>query len=324
MIAWRLDARALSGLLAVVVVWAAALLIHQHASAQPVIAIAAAFDVTVTASVALYLIAVRGGHLPRWTLGPTLGLGLVLARFVVADPRIGDAAIAAGIVLELAVLALLVVRGRRAVRAWRLARVNGATRVDAIVDAFTSIGMPRKVASIAATEATLIASVVTGWRRPVSRADRFTVHRLNGWPLYAGVLIVLSAVELVAVHIVLVLYATPVAAWIVSGLTAYSILWILGDALALRHGGITVGKDALAVDIGVRWRGSIPRDLIVEAARGTAPEGALRVAVLEANVVLRLREPVTMQAILGIRRTNTVIALSIDDPDAFLAALAQR
>ena len=324
MTAGRLDVRAVSGLLAVVVVWTAALLIHRQASAEPVIAIAAAFDVTVTAAIALYLIAVRGGHLPRWTLGPTIAIGLVLARIVIVDPRIGDAAIAAGIVLELAVLSLLVVRGRRAVRAWRLVRSNGASRVDAIVHAFTSIGMPPRLASIAATEAALVASVVTGWRRPAPRADRFTVHRLNGWALYAGVLVVLSVIELVAVHIVLVLYASPVAAWIVSGLTAYSILWILGDALALRHGGITVGKDALAVDIGVRWRGSIPRDSIVEATRGTAPEGALRVAVLEANLVLRLREPVTLQGLLGIRRTNTVIALSIDEPDAFLAALAQR
>ena len=48
----------------------------------------------------------------------------------------------------------------------------------------------------------------------------------------------------------------------------------------------------------------------------------LAAIVGEPTVLLTLRRPVEVRGVLGRRRTATAIALTIDAPDAFIAALA--
>jgi len=105
----------------VALVWTAAWLAIAHAppARAGAVAVAAAFDFSVTASVALYLIAVRPGHLPRWTLGVTVAIGLVFAKLALATTSATTGVMAAGAAMEVGAVAWLAIRGRRARRAWR-------------------------------------------------------------------------------------------------------------------------------------------------------------------------------------------------------------
>src|SRR5512139_3445064 len=89
----------------------------------PVVAPAGAFDLTVTAGVAMYFIAVRRGHLPRWMLTLTIAAGAIAARWLLHGG--GALALAALGTLELAAMTLVVIRFGRARRAWREARTHG-------------------------------------------------------------------------------------------------------------------------------------------------------------------------------------------------------
>jgi hypothetical protein len=84
---------------------------------------------------------------------------------------------------------------------------------------------------------------------------------------------------------------------------------------------VTVGSDALELRLGVRWRGRIARATIERIERGTATAGIVDVSIVTSNVVVTLREPVTLRGLLGRRRTATRVALSIDEPDRFVAML---
>ncbi len=285
----------------------------------PVVAAAGAFDLTCTAGLAMYLLGVRPGRVSKRALTATVALGAVAARVLLA--RVGDAThavIAAAITLELAAIALVVVRFRRARTAWRMApELATADRLEA---ALRATGLPAVVAGAIASELTVVRYAVAGWRRP--RAAMFTAHRANGWSLYAGTFVALTLVETPLVHVALSAFGHRGIAWVLTALSLYSALWFIGDLHALRHGGIAVTRDSLELRLGVRWRASIPRTDIVWAARCEgATSKAVDFSILGANVVVRLAEPHEVRGLLGRRRVVRELALSVDEPEAFFAEL---
>jgi hypothetical protein len=278
--------RAVGGIGGVMVVWAVAWLALMAMRAHPPIAIAAAFDFVVTASAVMYFVAVKPGALPRWALVATVAVGMMFAKLALLHSS-GSMVMVFGIALELGAVASLIVRGRRSLPA-----------------------------RIFLTEIRVLSMAVIGWRRP---APAFTVHRTNGWSLYAGVFVFLILVETVPVHIALAGFASVTAAWIVSALSIYSAVWFIGDALALRHGGIVIRGDALAITIGARWHTTVAlTDVVAIEPAGVAD---LDMSVLGANAVLRLRHPVRVDGLFGRVRNPTSIALSIDDLPGFTAAI---
>lgn len=323
----RLDARAMIAGAAALSIWTAAWIAVQLSaggspSCRSTIAVAAAVDFVVTAGLAVYLIAVRARRLPRWTLGVTITIGLVFARLVlVAVPDATHVVTAAALALELAMLAMLAMRGRRARVGWRAARASGASSLDALTAALTAARFPARLAAVVATELVLMSLLVTGWRRPARTGSWFTVHRTGGWPLYASVLIFLVLVETAAVHVALSAYVSAALAWVITAASIYIALWLVGDVLALRHSGVEVGGRDLVLAIGVRWRGRVPWSAVRSIERVTAaPTGAVDASILGANVVVHLAGPHTLHGLFGRDREAIAIALSIDEPDAFVRA----
>ena len=85
------------------------------------------------------------------------------------------------------------------------------------------------------------------------------------------------------------------------------------------------GPEALchAAAIGVRWRTAIPlADITAVTEIHTAPDAALSLALLAPTVRVTLRAPVEVVGLLGRRKRADRIALTIDDPRAFIAAVA--
>lgn len=318
---WSSNARALLALVAVAVVWTFALGLAALTRSSAV-AVGATIDITLTSAIALYLIAVRGGHLPSWVVGATVAIGLAVAKSRFGD--IASAVFAIAIGLELAMAAWLVVRGRRAIRAWRAARAAGAPAIDAFEGALRAVGLPARVVSIAVTEFAVLGSLATGWRRPRRSADRFTAHRENGWAMLVGAFVVLGLGELVLAHLLLVAFTSSAIAWTVSALSAYSLLWLVGDVLALRHGGVVIGERALELALGIRCRGAIPWSSIVSITRARAPAGSLDLSIGGANTVVQLRQPSVFHVLFGRRREASVIALSVDDAARFVEAASRK
>ena len=293
----RVDLRWLAPV-AITIVWCGALGAW-HVTRAPVVAAAAAFDLTVTAGAAAYVLGVRGRWLAAVVAAGALAAKLALGRVLVV---VGA--------LELATLAVVMVRVRRARRAWR------AARADRLRAALAAV-LPALVAELVATELTVIGHAVFGWRRRTSPA----FAAASSWPLTAGVFAALTLVEAPCVHLVLVAVGAPTAAWIASALALYSALWLVGDAHALRHGGIALDGDGVAIALGVRWRGRFAFDAIARVSRDAGP-AELDIAIVGANVVIELVRPIELVGLFGRRRRVRSLAVELDDPDAFVAALA--
>jgi len=304
---------------AAVVVWCIAWTAVVSTHHAPPVALAAAFDFVVTANVALWWLGRR--QVPRWMFGATLTIGLVFARLVLAGARGGGVAIAiVGGGLELAVVAMVVIRFRRARAAFRSARAAGEGGFAALIAGLEATRMPRTVANVIATEVFIFAMAIGGWRKPVAK---LTVHRANGFTLYAGVFAFLIVAETPAVHIALSM-VSPIAAWIATAGSIYSLFWLAGYVNAVRHGGVIVRDGEIELRIGVRWRARIARDAIASIDAVTeAPEGVLDAGIMGANTVLRFHRPLRIYGLFGRAREVEAVALSLDDRAAFQLALAE-
>src|SRR5580692_2320699 len=162
--ATRTNLRGIAALAAVAAVWAVVLSMHAFVP-RPQVAIAGAFDLVVTAGAVMWFVAVRGGYLPRRALWIVVALGAIAARILLAEGAT-HATLAAGAAIEGCVLVVIGIRIRRARRGWRLARLAGAPRIDALHEALAATGLPKGVTGVLATELAIVGSAVTGWRRP--------------------------------------------------------------------------------------------------------------------------------------------------------------
>jgi len=280
------------------------------------IALGATFDLTVTAALAVWWFAVRRGALPWWTAVATLSWGVALARAYVPHAPL-EALVVAGGALEVLTVGWLLVRIRRVIRGARAARDAGP--IAALEAGFVAARLPARVAAILASELGAVGLALTGWfRRP---RPGFAM-RSTGWLLYAGVIGFLVVVETAAAHIALVMWS-PVVAWISTISSAYALIWVAGDAHAIRLYPVTVTGDTLRVTVGVRWRAAIPlADVVSVTETRSVPHGAISLALVEPTVLVTLRAPVDVIGLLGWRRRADRIALTIDDPGAFIAAVA--
>ncbi|HET7499389.1 MAG TPA: hypothetical protein VFK02_00240 [Kofleriaceae bacterium] len=286
--------------------------------APEVIALGVTFDLTISATAIVWWFGVRRGHVPAWLLVVTFSWGVAMARAWVPHAPLAMLGPIAG-ALEVATIAWLLIRIRRVVRTARQARALGP--IGALEAGLVAARFPARVAAVVASELAVFALALTGWfRRP---REGFAM-RSTGWLLFAGVIGFLVVVETVPIHIALTVWS-PIAAWVSTLSSLYALVWLAGDAHAIRLYPVAIIGDALRVTVGVRWRAQIALSEIASVTEIRAvPDGALNLALLEPTVLVTLRAPVVVHGLVGRRRIADRLALTIDDPKAFAAAILRR
>ena len=281
------------------------------------VALAATFDLTVTATLIVWWFGVRRRALPGWLAVAAFSWGVTMARAWVPHAPLSALA-ALGGVLEVVTMGWLLLRIRRVVRTARAARDEGP--IGSIEAGLIAARLPARVATILASELAVVVLALTGWfRRPRPGAMSM---RSTGWMTIPWLIGFLVIGETVATHLLLALWS-PLAAWIATASSAYLLLWVIADTQAIRLYPVEISGATLHVRLGVRWRAAIPRAQIASVTEIRAvPEGALDLALFEPTVLVTLRAPVELRGLLGKKRRGDRIALTIDDPQAFIAAVA--
>lgn len=280
------------------------------------------FDLTLTIPLVYYLAVVRGGHARPITVAPVFVLGVAVAarllphgqqafvqqlRFVAAPLE----------VVTLALIAQRVLAMRKPGNDDPLARITAACR-----EVFGN----SPIATFVAFEVTTLYYGLFTWRKKAPR-DGYSVHERSGWGAMVAAFLIVIAGEGVGMHL-LVSRWFPRGAWLWTALDLYGALWLIGDYHALRLRRITLDDDALHLRFGLRASATIPYAAIasVEPRRGEwqKRKGTLKVAIADdPRTLIRLREPITIQSIAGIRKTIDTIAI-LPDGDGFEDALKAR
>ncbi|MEL7361025.1 MAG: hypothetical protein AAFN13_03060, partial [Bacteroidota bacterium] len=236
--------------------------------------------------------------------------------------------------LEVGVLALVLVRVGRVARA---VRASEADDVLARLRAGLTAAVPGPAAEALAYELAVLRYAL-GPAAPLPKAssevERFTSHRTSSYRFVLMAGLIGGTLELVGVHVLLT-HVAPGWAWLHLVVSAYALVWLLGDFRATHQRPTTFHEGEtgalLRVRLGLRWRVDVPLDKIDELRRITRPaalknaQGYLNLGGFDApQRLLVLRLPVQAVGPYGIRKTVTLVGLRVDEPDAFTEALRQR
>jgi hypothetical protein len=302
---------------ALVAIYALALTCVIRGMPSPGVAVGLTLDLTVTATTATWWLGVTCGWLSRRALFVVFGVGALTARLVLSIEA-SRLALGIGVGLELIVIAMSAVRARRLIR--RMRRDADLPMIIRLADGLEDIGVPRWLARILTTEISTIGLALTGWVRRAPRHG-FTVHRTHCSIAIHVVIAGLIVLETIVLHLLLA-RATVVGAWLATGSSIYALLWLIGDAHALRLGRIRVERDDVVIEIARRWAAVIPRHTIVAVRHETTIAGStIDLAIETPTVAIELSAPVTARGPFGLTRTGARLALTIDDAAGFVAAL---
>ena len=293
-------------------------------------AAAVTFDLLVTVPFFFWLLVIRRTSLPWISIVPVVLLSLLAASFILPDDRQRYLALAEMAVApaEIALLAYAVFRVRRFLG--RGLESDGDV-LAAIRGVMREIIPVRRVADVAAAEVALVWYALLSWRAlpEVAPGDTaFTAHQASGLGGMVGALVVGCVMEALGVHL-LVARWSPAAAWVLTGLTAYSVLWLAGLARSVALRPTTLGPDGLRVRVGVLWEMTIPFDRIAAvtpAAAEVSGRGTLKAALLTTpRLSVDLSEEMEATGLYGQRKRGILkVALYVDRPRELAAELQAR
>lgn len=322
------------GLLAAGVYATAAVLVDSplFAEAPELGAAAVTFDLVVTVPFFFWLLVIRPRRLPWISIVPCFLLSLLAASFVLPDERQRYLATARMLVAP----AELALAGYAGARVYRLFRRGAAEGRDVLADvrSVTREVIPvRAAADVVAGEVALAWYALLAWRaRPevAPGETAYASHRKSGLGGVIGALALACAGEAAGVHL-LVEQWSPAAAWALTALSVYGILWLvgLGRSVALRP--TVLSADGLRVRVGLLWEMAIPFGCIAAVTAGASgtprrAPGHLHAALFATpRLVIELAEPMEAVGLYGQRRRGIErIALYVDQPNELAAELGAR
>ncbi len=261
--------------------------------------------------------------LPAVVLAEGLGLAMTGASGAATTIRF---ATAAGLELLLLVLAARVLTQAKA--------QPGQWPEDRIAAAFSAF-VPARAARLMALELVMLGSALRflagGFR--TGAPEGFSHHR------EAALRAILPAIPLMIpgdflLTTVLFKGLAPWLRWVLHGSSAYGVLWLVGYYATLKARPHRLHDGQLELNLGLMKSVSLPVGHILSAgplpafaddwARHAYLKGVEKL-VAKGNTVLELRlsEPVRVTGLLGLGRPTCRLAVSVDEPSGFLAALGR-
>jgi hypothetical protein len=157
-------------------------------------------------------------------------------------------------------------------------------------------------------------------------AKSFTTHRDSGYIALFGVMFFVMLIEVFALHLLLKQYSTA-AAFIVSAISVYGMIFLVADVSAVLKCPVLIFENRLLMRTGMRWRLlTSPENIstIIKLKSGfESNEGCFQGSIIKssANIHITFKQPVIVNRLYRKPLTITQLVTTIDDPDAFTAAL---
>lgn len=231
-------------------------------------------------------------------------------------------------ILELVIIGVLAVRLRRFAAAYREAKASSVYFTDALFSGFQKALSDRIIFNIIFVEFFLVYFSFAGWflKPPAQRPEQsqFSYHRKSGYTAILAMLLLILTVETVALHMI-VTHWSVIAAWILTVLSIYGALWLIGDYHAVRVHPFIVAPGMLYLRTGLRWRVNIPLEAVKDVRAGS-PENPkagdyLRASILWPRASIILKTPVEVHGLFGRRKIVRRIGVSVDDPESLKSAI---
>jgi hypothetical protein len=299
-------------------------------SQRPVLPYAITFDLLVGIPGLFYWLVVRRYQVPVSSLAGVVGACLALAYWLlpVAQQAPLQALHFLPAILEGITLLLLVAKGRRLVRSYRLAYQQQPHFWPCAQLAVQQTLGPAGVLLVAEVEM-LRYALLGWWARPETtpQAKVFSTYRDSGFITFATMVGVALVVETAVMHLLVSLWSAQLAGWLLL-LDGYTLVMLLAHGQAVRLRPVLLTADTLQLNVGFVWQLTVPiRELVAVAPLRDHPTPApdlcnlTKLLFTPPNLLLTFSQPVTVKGPYGIQRTGRRLAVYLDQPQQFIEAL---
>jgi hypothetical protein len=282
------------------------------------IAVAATFDVVVVISALYYWMLVRPGIRSPGSLAAIALTGVLRATYFYPNGTTSRAIVAG--LCEAGLIGFVIVHLRRKRRRDR----TNDDPLEEMKAALASVLPMPGAARLLAAELGVLYYALLSWRgKPhvASDAQAFSIYRRVGQADLLGVLPVLCLFEIVPVHLLLK-HWSPAWAWIATGVSAYSVIWLIGMARAFRLRPVLVGRDYVLLRYGLLFQLRVPKEMILRVRTAEVRERICAVPRgSEPTVCIELTSGMDAEGMFGIRKRVNRVAVTPDDGSGFQQAL---
>ena len=274
----------------------------------------------------VYFLLIRKTEIPKTTVLPVVIIGLLLGSYFLPTESQSYLTLFKAWVLpviEISVLSFVFVKVHRAIKKYK--EQKGTT-----LDFFTALKntceeiLPKKLVMPFATEIAVIYYGFISWKTKEIEENEFTYHKRSGTPALFNAFMLVIGIETVAFHLLLARW-NIVAAWILTALSVYTAIQVLGFAKSLSRRPIAINQDSVMLKYGILNEVEIPFSDIthIELSRKSLDKDVLTkslspLGALERhNVIIHLKKEHELIGLYGMKKKFKVIGLHLDEPNYF-------
>lgn len=274
----------------------------------------------------IYFLLIRKSKIPKTTVIPVMALGLILGFYFL--PKESQTYLAlfktwALPIIEVSVLGFVIIKIRSAVKTYKGLKGSAPDFFSILKNTCYEI-LPKRLALLFATEIAVIYYGFINWRSRPLQENEFTYHKNSGTPALFGAFIIMLAGETIAIHFLLAQWSN-VFAWVLTALSIYMAVQVLGFARSLSKRPISINQNSISLKYGILNETEISFSDIAkielssksfdknEFTKTLSPLGELE----SHNMIIHLKTDYELIGIYGMKKKFKVIALFLDEPQAF-------
>jgi len=307
------------------------LLMHKAAPLhQDAVASGFLFDMVITFPVAWYFLVTRPLKLRKWSILLVITCCCTVAYLILpAHQRHYILQLRELIALpELALLIYTLSKIRHIRREYRQLQATLPDVAYNLHQSMATVMGNTTAIKIIASELTILRFGLFFWKKqPTSTASyRFSIHREIAYASLFGVIISVCAIELVAFHLFLLHYSYT-AALIVTILSIWGTLFLIGDFAAIIQSPVLILQDKILLRTGLRWRALVDTNNIASIQKVTdsfEPDSTCFNGGLmknRVNILFSFTQPVQIERLYRKPITSTKIVMTIDEAEELMEVI---
>jgi hypothetical protein len=270
----------------------------------------------------VYFLLIRKTAIPKTTIVPLMILGVVVCSYILPSENQYYLSLFKTWVLpviELSILSFVIYNIIKARKRYKENKTNTSTDFFATLKATCYEILPKAAVIPVVTEIAVAYYGFINWKRRQLQPNEFTYHKDSGTVGLLTALLFLIAIETVGLHLLLSQWST-IAAWILTGLSVYSGIQILGFLKSMYKRPILIEKNTLYLRYGIMNETTIninDIESITLSTKDIEQDKTTRklsfLGDLEGhNVVINLKNENILTGLYGIKRSYKVLAFHVD------------
>lgn len=292
--------------------------------------IAITLDLLLTVPI-VYFFLIRKTNIPKTTVIPMMILGMLIGYYFLPAENQFYLDIFKSWALpliEFGVLTYIVIKVRSAIKKYKSIKGSHPDFYTTLKETCYDL-LPRKLAMPFATEIAVFYYGFFQWKAPEISKYKFTYHKKGGITSILAAFMFLIFIETIVVHIVLQKWSL-IAAWVLTGLSLYTILQVWGFVKSIRLRPISVDNTHLSLKYGILSETDIPLSQIdnIELSKKSPPKNDLTRDLspfgdLEShNVIIHLHEEAEIVGLYGSKKKFNKLKLYVDNPQKFQSTIS--